>query len=118
VEYLSYNGRCLPYNERSRLTPQIGREVIASDVAIKALDLITIVIPPALPAAMTVGKLYAQNRLQACKIYCINSRVINVAGSINCVCFDKVREPDFLFVPRNLRSESSGIEIFGAYSKA
>jgi cation-transporting ATPase 13A3/4/5 len=61
-------------------------------VAIKALDLITIVIPPALPAAMTVGKMYAQNRLQACKIYCINSRVINVAGSINCVCFDKVRE--------------------------
>ncbi|PNF39528.1 hypothetical protein B7P43_G11110 [Cryptotermes secundus] len=38
---------------------------------------------------MTVGKLYAQNRLHACKIYCINSRVINVAGSINCVCFDK-----------------------------
>lgn len=59
---------------------------------IKALDLITIVIPPALPAALTVGKLYAQNRLQACKIYCINSRVINVAGSINCVCFDKVRK--------------------------
>lgn len=60
-------------------------------MAIKALDLITIVIPPALPAAMTVGKLYAQNRLQARRIYCINSRVINVAGSINCVCFDKVR---------------------------
>lgn len=71
------------------LVLKIGREVAAGDVAIKALDLITIVIPPALPAAMTVGKLYAQNRLQACKIYCINSRVINVAGSINCVCFDK-----------------------------
>nr|CAD7264232.1 unnamed protein product [Timema shepardi] len=60
-----------------------------SDIAIKALDIITIVIPPALPAAMTVGKLYAQNRLKALNIFCMNSRVINVCGSINCVCFDK-----------------------------
>jgi cation-transporting ATPase 13A3/4/5 len=78
-------------NVQIPLKPQIDRSIAASDVTIKALDLITIVIPPALPAALTVGKLYAQNRLQACKIYCINSRVINVAGSINCVCFDKVR---------------------------
>lgn len=38
---------------------------------------------------MTVGKLYAQTRLKKAQIYCINSRVINVSGSINCVCFDK-----------------------------
>jgi cation-transporting ATPase 13A3/4/5 len=81
-------------------------------VAIKALDLITIVIPPALPAAMTVGKLYAQNRLQACKIYCINSRVINVAGSINCVCFDKVRGHGYLSILTNPRSESLGVATF------
>ncbi|XP_039307222.1 probable cation-transporting ATPase 13A3 isoform X2 [Solenopsis invicta] len=61
----------------------------ADIVAIKALDLITIVIPPALPAAMTVGKLYAQTRLKRAQIYCINNRVINVSGSINCICFDK-----------------------------
>lgn len=41
---------------------------------------------------MTVGKLYAQTRLKYAQIYCINNRVINVSGSINCVCFDKVRE--------------------------
>jgi len=41
---------------------------------------------------MTVGKLYAQMRLKYVQIYCINNRVINVSGSINCVCFDKVRE--------------------------
>jgi len=40
---------------------------------------------------MTVGKLYAQARLKRAQIYCINNRVINVSGSINCVCFDKVR---------------------------
>ncbi|KAJ9592422.1 hypothetical protein L9F63_015838, partial [Diploptera punctata] len=64
-------------------------EIEASDVALKALDLITIAIPPALPAALSMGKMYAQSRLQKHRIFCINSRVINVAGGINCVCFDK-----------------------------
>ncbi|XP_011703972.1 PREDICTED: probable cation-transporting ATPase 13A3 isoform X3 [Wasmannia auropunctata] len=68
---------------------KVSKGIIAGDIAIKALDIITIVIPPALPAAMTVGKLYAQTRLKCAQIYCINNRVINVSGSINCVCFDK-----------------------------
>ncbi|XP_046432017.1 polyamine-transporting ATPase 13A3 isoform X1 [Neodiprion fabricii] len=58
-------------------------------IALEALDLITIVVPPALPAAMTVGRLVAQNRLQNKKIYCTSPRAINVSGSIDCVCFDK-----------------------------
>ncbi|XP_032458038.1 probable cation-transporting ATPase 13A3 isoform X2 [Nasonia vitripennis] len=61
----------------------------ALSITSKALDIITIVIPPALPAVMTVGKLYAQSRLKRQKIYCVNTRAINVSGSINCVCFDK-----------------------------
>ncbi|KRT85040.1 hydrolase, partial [Oryctes borbonicus] len=68
---------------------KMSRNLAAWDIIIKALDLITIVIPPALPAAMTMGKLFALNRLKKKDIYCINSRVINVSGSINCVCFDK-----------------------------
>lgn len=59
-------------------------------IIIDSLDLITIVVPPALPAAMTVGRLYAQRRLQKKGIYCISPRAINVAGSLDCVCFDKV----------------------------
>ncbi|KAJ8916563.1 hypothetical protein NQ315_000207 [Exocentrus adspersus] len=66
------------------------RNINALDILIKSLDLITIAVPPALPAAMTVGKLYALNRLKNNKIFCINSRVINVSGSVDCVCFDKV----------------------------
>ena len=54
-----------------------------------AADLITIVIPPALPAAITIGSLYAENRLKRKGIYCISPRTINVSGSVNCVCFDK-----------------------------
>ncbi|XP_065334220.1 polyamine-transporting ATPase 13A3-like [Cloeon dipterum] len=60
-----------------------------TDIVIKALDIVTITVPPALPAAMTVARLNAQTRLQEDKIFCINSQEINVAGSINCVCFDK-----------------------------
>ncbi|KAL1122052.1 hypothetical protein AAG570_003458 [Ranatra chinensis] len=65
------------------------RGLDAFDILIKALDLFTIVIPVALPAAMTVGKIYALSRLKKQRISCINSRVINVSGSLNCVCFDK-----------------------------
>lgn len=65
------------------------RSVPARDLILEALDLVTIVVPPALPAAMTVGRLYAQKRLQANSIYCISPRTINVSGSIDCVCFDK-----------------------------
>lgn len=70
---------------------QAMRGVSARDLMIEALDLITIAVPPALPAAMTVGRFYAQIRLQKNKIFCISPRSINVAGSIDCVCFDKVR---------------------------
>ncbi|XP_075212316.1 polyamine-transporting ATPase anne boleyn isoform X2 [Lycorma delicatula] len=65
------------------------RGVNKSEIALEALDLITIVVPPALPAAMTVGRMYAQMRLEKKDIYCISPRTINVSGSINCVCFDK-----------------------------
>lgn len=58
-------------------------------ILISALDLITIVIPPALPAAMTIGIIYAQSRLKQNKIFCISPRSINISGCINCVCFDK-----------------------------
>lgn len=58
-------------------------------ILISALDLITIVIPPALPAAMTIGIIYAQSRLKSNKIFCISPRSINISGCINCVCFDK-----------------------------
>ncbi|XP_051165501.1 polyamine-transporting ATPase 13A3 isoform X1 [Leptopilina boulardi] len=65
------------------------RGVPSSHIVLEALDLITIVVPPALPAAMTVGRLLAQNRLVKNRIYCTSPRTINVSGSLDCVCFDK-----------------------------
>ncbi|KAF3426213.1 hypothetical protein E2986_01905 [Frieseomelitta varia] len=65
------------------------RGVPSNHITLEALDLITIVVPPALPAAMTVGRLVAQRRLEKNKIYCTSPRTINVSGSIDCICFDK-----------------------------
>ncbi|KAL5013798.1 hypothetical protein ScPMuIL_008068 [Solemya velum] len=61
----------------------------AGDIVKRSLDLITIAVPPALPAALTVGIVFAQTRLKHNLIYCISPRSINVSGSINVVCFDK-----------------------------
>ncbi|XP_060069309.1 polyamine-transporting ATPase 13A3-like [Ylistrum balloti] len=61
----------------------------ASDIVLRALDLITIAVPPALPAALTVGIVFAQRRLKDNQIYCILPNCINVSGTINTFCFDK-----------------------------
>ncbi|XP_038219122.1 probable cation-transporting ATPase 13A3 isoform X1 [Zerene cesonia] len=66
-----------------------ARSLTARDIVIKALDIITIVVPPALPAAMTVGRLYAVSRLRRARITCLNTRAVNVSGSLDCICFDK-----------------------------
>ncbi|XP_025081002.1 probable cation-transporting ATPase 13A3 isoform X3 [Pomacea canaliculata] len=55
----------------------------------RLLDIITIIVPPALPAAMTVGTVYAQARLKKHGIFCISPPRINFCGRINVFCFDK-----------------------------
>ncbi|XP_066891445.1 probable cation-transporting ATPase 13A4 isoform X2 [Kogia breviceps] len=59
------------------------------EVVKKALDVITIAVPPALPAALTTGIIYAQRRLKKRGIFCISPQRINVCGQLNLVCFDK-----------------------------
>jgi len=49
-----------------------------------------VVVPPALPAAMTIGIVHSMKRLKRLKIYCTCQSRINVAGKIKLVCFDKV----------------------------
>ncbi|TDG39668.1 hypothetical protein AWZ03_013910 [Drosophila navojoa] len=71
------------------LVTKILRGTDTVKIVVESLDLITIVVPPALPAAMSVGRFYAQKRLKANNIFCISPRSINVAGSIDCCCFDK-----------------------------
>ncbi|XP_045358532.1 probable cation-transporting ATPase 13A4 isoform X2 [Leopardus geoffroyi] len=47
------------------------------EVVKKALDVITIAVPPALPAALTTGIIYAQKRLKKRGIFCISPQRIN-----------------------------------------
>ncbi|XP_052286292.1 polyamine-transporting ATPase 13A3-like isoform X2 [Dreissena polymorpha] len=58
-------------------------------IIIRVLDVITIIVPPALPAAMTVGTVYAQSRLKKKQIFCISPPRINFCGRLNLFCFDK-----------------------------
>lgn len=60
-----------------------------NEIVIRALDLVTVVVPPALPAAMTVCTLYAQSRLRGQGVFCIHPLRINLAGKLQLVCFDK-----------------------------
>ncbi|KAM7387930.1 hypothetical protein PAMP_024137 [Pampus punctatissimus] len=67
----------------------IIHEVPVGTIIIESLDIITITVPPALPAAMTAGIVYAQRRLKHIGIFCISPQRINICGQINLVCFDK-----------------------------
>jgi cation-transporting ATPase 13A2 len=55
----------------------------------RCLNLITITVPPALPAAMTAGTVFALGRLRKQKIFCISPPRVNVAGRVNMMVFDK-----------------------------
>ncbi|NXM25431.1 AT134 ATPase, partial [Oxyruncus cristatus] len=61
----------------------------AGEVVKKALDVITIAVPPALPAALTTGIIYTQQRLKKKGIFCISPQRINMCGQLNLICFDK-----------------------------
>jgi cation-transporting P-type ATPase 13A2 len=58
-------------------------------IMLRALDLITVVVPPALPATLSIGTSFAIGRLRAAGVFCIAPSRINVAGKVNVCCFDK-----------------------------
>lgn len=55
----------------------------------RGCDMVTIVVPPALPLALTVGVAYALVALRKRRIFCISPPRVNLAGKVNCFCFDK-----------------------------
>ena len=58
-------------------------------ILVRALDLITIVVPPALPATLTIGTNFALSRLKKKQIFCISPQRVNVGGKLDIICFDK-----------------------------
>lgn len=58
-------------------------------IIVRALDIITIVVPPALPATLTIGTNFALQRLKQKQIFCISPQRVNVGGKIDVMAFDK-----------------------------
>ncbi|KAG6448590.1 probable cation-transporting ATPase 13A3 [Manduca sexta] len=58
-------------------------------IVLRTLDIITIVVPPALPAAMTAGIVYSQQRLRKNRIFCVSPPRIIICGKLQIMCFDK-----------------------------
>lgn len=67
----------------------MDRDADNSTILLRALDILTIVVPPALPLAMTAGTVYSQARLKKKNIFCIGPQLINVSGKLKLICFDK-----------------------------
>ena len=77
-----------------RLVGKIDNESIAT----KFFDLITITVPPGLPASMSVGIAYSISRLKKCDIFCISPDKIITGGRIDHICFDKTGTLTELFM--------------------
>ncbi|KAF5864980.1 hypothetical protein ETB97_005867 [Aspergillus alliaceus] len=54
-------------------------------IIVRALDLITIIVPPALPATLTIGTNFALSRLKNNKIFCISPQRVNVGGKLDVI---------------------------------
>jgi cation-transporting ATPase 13A2 len=61
----------------------------AAKIVQRGADMVTIVVPPALPLAITVGTMYAIVALRRRGVGCIAPSKVNVAGKVNAFCFDK-----------------------------
>lgn len=55
----------------------------------KSLDLLTVTVPPALPATMSAGVAFAVARLKKQQIYCISPPRVNLSGRVQIFVFDK-----------------------------
>lgn len=57
---------------------------------LRALDIITIVVPPALPATLTIGTTFAISRLKKLQIFCIAPTRVNIGGKIDVFCLTRL----------------------------
>ncbi|QPG74360.1 hypothetical protein FOA43_001687 [Brettanomyces nanus] len=67
----------------------INLGVDTKTIILRALDIVTIVVPPALPATLTIGISFALSRLRKKSIFCIAPTRLNMGGKLDVACFDK-----------------------------
>jgi cation-transporting ATPase 13A3/4/5 len=61
----------------------------AGFIVLRYLDLVTVAVPPALPACLTVATAIAVARLARHEIFVSNPAAIALAGHLDIICFDK-----------------------------
>lgn len=61
----------------------------AGFIILRYLDLVTVAVPPALPACLTVATAIAVSRLAEHGIFVSNPAAITAAGHLDIICFDK-----------------------------
>jgi len=69
------------------VTEKFGIKMYAA--VLDGLDLLTIAVPPALPAAVTFGLVFAIARLKKKNVYCIKASAVTRAAWLKVMCFDK-----------------------------
>lgn len=71
------------------IKPMLDQGYLAEDIILRCLDLVTITVPPTLPAVMTVGTAFSIYRLKKLKIFCISPPRVNVSGRVSIMVLDK-----------------------------
>ncbi|KAK4534387.1 hypothetical protein CDCA_CDCA01G0412 [Cyanidium caldarium] len=67
----------------------LARRMSLYEAVLSALDVVTIAVPPALPAAVTFGIVFAIDRLLRRGILCIRPPAVLIAAGLDTLCFDK-----------------------------
>jgi cation-transporting P-type ATPase 13A2 len=87
VQFIRMGVGVLPI-DRSKCA-QSSSKIKWQTMVVRALDLITVVVPPALPATLSIGTSFALSRLRKHGIFCISPNRVNVSGQVKVCCFDK-----------------------------
>lgn len=58
-------------------------------IFVRFLDMITVAVPPALPACLTIATVFSIGRLRKRGVFVTGPHTITVAGQLDVVCFDK-----------------------------
>lgn len=58
-------------------------------IVVRFLDMITVAVPPALPACLTIAMVFSISRLRKMGIFVTGPHTITTAGRLDVICFDK-----------------------------
>ena len=119
---------CFEYDYRNGFYQEVDQETgdIENkwhlETVFRVMDLVTIVVPPALPIAMNIGRRTSNQRLRKRQVRCMRPSAINIAGQVQKFVFDKtgtLTQEDVEvvgFVPCNRTAAVSSGHLYAASS--